>query len=176
MGLPAQRGRPGVLRSQGGRACAGGCAVSNFTAAQAKALFTAVQSYAEQLGIFQGVDLHEPWNPPGNRLFCSINLGTVRPVMSSGLAAVSLQVVLVVRVWSSALQKPLDNIDPEVLSAACSLMGAISGGFTLGGTVRDVELMAMSAQPAYVDFEGKPFRVIEISLPIIVNDAFAEAA
>ena len=150
--------------------------MSNFTAAQAKALFTAIQSYALELGIFQGVDLHEPWNAPGNRLFCSINLGTVRPVMSSGLASVSGQVVLVIRVWSSALQKPLDDIDPEVLAAACSLMGALAGGFTLGNTVRDVELMAMSAQPAYVDFEGKPFRVIEITCPIVVNDMFAEVA
>lgn len=150
--------------------------MSNFSAAQATALFTAIQSYAEELGIFTNVDLHEPWNAPGSRLFCSINLGTVRPVMSSGLAAVSLQVVLVVRVWSSALQKPLDGIDPEILSAACSLMGAFSGGFTLGGTVRDVELLAMSAQPAYVDFEGKPFRVIEVTVPIVVNDTFTEAA
>jgi hypothetical protein len=150
--------------------------MSNFTAAQAKDLFTAIQSYAEELGIFQGVDLHEPWNAPGNRLFCSINLGTVRPVMSSGLAAVSLQVVLVIRIWSSALQKPLDGIDPEILDATCLLMGAISGGFTLSGTVRDVDLMALQAQPAYVDFEGKPFRVIEVTCPIVVNDTFAEVA
>ena len=150
--------------------------MSNFTAAQAKALFTAIQSYAQELGIFEGVNLHEPWNAPGNRLFCSINLGTVRPVMSSGLAAVSGQVTLVIRIWSSALQKPLDGIDPEILSATCSLMGAIAGGFTLGNTVRDADIMVMSAQPAYVDFEGKPFRVIEISLPIIINDMFAESA
>jgi hypothetical protein len=150
--------------------------MSNFTAAQATALFTTIQSYAEQLGIFQGVNLHEPWNAPGNRLFCSINLGAVRPVLSSGLAAVSGQVTLVIRVWSSALQKPLDGIDPEILAATCSLMGAISGGFTLGQTVRDVDLMAMQAQPAYVDFEGKPFRVVEISIGIVINDMWAEAA
>lgn len=150
--------------------------MSNFTPAQAKALFTVVQSYFQELGILEGVDLHEPWNAPGNRLYCSINLGAIRPVMSSGLAAVSLQVTLVIRVWSSALQKPLDGIDPEMLSTVCSLMGALAAGFTLGNTVRDVDLMAMSAQPAYVDFEGKPFRVSEISVPIVVNDTFLEAA
>jgi hypothetical protein len=150
--------------------------VTNFTAAQARALFTAIQSMAQELGIFEGVDLHDPWSPPGSRLFCSINLGTIRPVLSSGLAAVSGQVALIIRIWSSAIQKPLDNIDPEVLAATCSLMGALAGGFTLGGTVRDVDVMAMSAQPAYVDFEGKPFRVVEISLPIVINDMFSEAA
>ena len=150
--------------------------MTNFTAAQATALFKAIQSYASELGIFTNVDLHEPWNAPGNRLFCSINLGTVRPVMSSGLAAVSGQVTLVIRVWSSALQKPLDGIDPELLSTVCSLMGAFAGGFTLGGTIRDIDLMAMSAQPAYVDFEGKPFRVCEITISLVINDMFAEAA
>jgi hypothetical protein len=150
--------------------------MTNFTAVQAKALFTAIQSQADQLGIFQGVATHDPWNAPGSRLFCSITLSTVRPVTSSGLAAVSGQVTLLVRVWSSALQKPLDSIDPEVLAAACSLMGAFAGGFTLGGTVRDIDLFAMVAQPAYVDFEGKPFRTIEIQLPIVVNDMFAETA
>jgi hypothetical protein len=149
--------------------------VTNFSPAQANALFTAIQSMAQELAIFNGVDLHEPWNAPGSRLFCTITLGTVRPVLSSGLSSVSGQVTLVIRVWSSALQKPFDGIDPEVLAAACSLMGALAGGFTLGGTVRDVELMAMSAQPAYVDFEGKPFRIIEISCPIVINDMFAEA-
>jgi hypothetical protein len=34
----------------------------------------------------------------------------------------------------------------------------------------------MSAQPAFVDFEGKPFRTMEISLPLIVNDMFSEVA
>jgi hypothetical protein len=150
--------------------------MSNFTAAQAKALFTSIQSYAQELGIFQAAETSDPRNAPGNRLFCSITLGPVRPVTSSGLAAVSLQVTLVVRVWSSELQKPYHDIDPEVLAAVCSLMGSFSGGFTLGSTVRDVDLFGMSAQPAYVDFEGKPFRVVEISVPIVVNDTFLEAS
>lgn len=150
--------------------------MSNFTAAQAKALFEAVRSYAQELGVFEAVETHDPWNAPGNRLYCSITLGPVRPVTSSGLAAVSGQVMLLVRVWSSALQRPLDSIDPEVLAAVCALMGEFAGGFTLGGTVRDIDLFAMSAQPAYVDFEGKPFRTVEIQVPVIINDMFAEVS
>ena len=151
--------------------------MTNFTAAQCTELFQAIQSYAEQLGIFQAVDTHEPLNAPGNRLYCSINLGTVRPVTSSGLNSVSGQVTLTVRVWSSELQRPLDSIDPEVLASACALMGQFAGGFTIGGTVRNIDLFGMVAQPAYVnDFEGKPFRIVEISLPIVINDLFAESA
>lgn len=151
--------------------------MSNFTAEQAAQLFSAIQSYAQELAIFNGgVGLHDPWSPPPGQLYCSISLGPVRPVTSSGLAAVSGQVTLLVRVWSSALQQPLDSIDPGVLAAVCALMGQFAGGFTLGGTVRDIDLFGMSAQPAYVDFEGKPFRTVEISVPIVINDMFEEAA
>lgn len=150
--------------------------MANFTPAQAAALFADIQSMAQELGIFQAVDTHEPENAPGNRLYCSINLGSARPVTSSGLNSVSGQVTLTVRVWSSAIQKPLDNIDPELLAAACSLMGQFSSGFSIGGTVRNIDLFAMVAQPAYVDFDGKSFKIIEISLPIVINDLFAESA
>jgi hypothetical protein len=150
--------------------------VTNFTAAQCTELFQAIQSYAEQLGIFQATDLHEPWNTPGNRLYCSITLGTVRPVTSSGLNSVSGQVTLMVHIWSSGLQKPLDNIDPEVLAATCSLMAAFAGGFTLSGTVRNIDLFGMSAEPMWSESEGKPLRVVAITLPIVVNDLFAESA
>lgn len=150
--------------------------MTNFNAAAARAIFDALKSYADQLALFQAVDTHEPLNAPGNRLYCSINLGPIVPVTSSGLASVSGRITFHVRVWSPALQRPLDDIDPEVLAAVSSLMGAFSGGFTLGGTVRDIDLMAMSAQPAYADFEGKQFRVVEITVPVIVNDMWTEVA
>ena len=150
--------------------------MSNFTPAEAKALFTAIQSMAHQLAIFRATETHDPLNAPGEGMWCSITLGAIRPA-SSGLAAVSGQVTLLVRIWSSALQKPQGNIDPDILAATCTLMAAFAGGFTLGETVRDIDLMAMTAQPAWVpDFEGKPFRVVEISLPIVINDMFTESA
>lgn len=151
--------------------------MTNFTAAEAKALFTAVQSYAQELAIFQVTETHDPWAAPSAQMFCSITLGPVRPVATvSGLSAVSLQVTLLIRVWTSAMQKPLNDIDPNVLAAICALMGQLAGGFTLGETVRNVDLFSLTAQPAYVDFEGKPMRVAEITCPVIVNDTFAEVA
>lgn len=151
--------------------------MSNFGAAQATALFTEVQSYAQALNIFQGVDLHDPWNAPGSQMFCSINLGRAKLLpTASGMISASGQVTLTVRVWSSALQRPLDGIDPGILAAACSLMGALAGGFTLNETVRNIDVFGMTAEPAYVDFEGKPFRVIEITVGIVINDMFTESA
>lgn len=152
--------------------------MSNFTAADATALFEAIRSMAKKLGVFPAdVPTHDPESPPPQgQLFCSIALGPVRAITSSGLAAVSGQVTLMVHVWSGARNRPTDSVDPAVLGATCLLMGAFAGGFTLGGTVRDIALMQMSAAPGYVNFEGKEFRVMSITLPIEVNDMFAEVA
>jgi hypothetical protein len=150
--------------------------VSNFSAADAKALFSAIRSAAKELGVFGATIGHDPENAPPSGVSCSIMLGPVKPVTSSGLAAVSGQVTLMVHVWNFAQKRPLDDVDPEVLAATCSLMGAFAGGFTLNGTVREVDLFQMSAQPGYVNFEGKEFRTMAITLPIVINDMFMESA
>jgi hypothetical protein len=148
-----------------------------FTKAQAEALYKAVQSAAAGLGLFQKVDTHEPENAPGTRLYCSITQGPfgAEPA-ASGLAAVSGKVTLIIRVWSHAMQRPLNDIDPEVLAAVAALMNALAGGFSLGGTVRDVDLLALTATPAWADFQGAQFRVMELPVPIIINDLFTEVA
>jgi hypothetical protein len=150
--------------------------MANFTAAQAQALFDSLKSAAQGLALFQGVDTHEPLNAPGNRLYCSIVLGPMRPVTSSGLAAVSGQITFDFHVWSSAMQKPYDAIDPEVLAVTASLMGVLSGELTLGGTVRNVELFSMTAQPGYLEFEGKQFRTMALTVPVVINDMWTEVA
>lgn len=152
--------------------------MSNFTAADGKALFEAIRSMAKKLGIFSGdVITHDPEaTPAAGRVWCSISLGPVKPVPSSGLAAVSGEVTLMVHVWSFAMQKPLDNVDPGVLGATCALMGAFAGGFTLNGTVREVDLFGMHAEPGYTDFEGKEIRAMAITVPLVINDMFEEVA
>jgi hypothetical protein len=150
--------------------------VSNFTAADAEALFSAIRSKAKQLAIFTATIGHDPENAPPPGVSCSIALGPVKPVLSSGLGAVSGQVTLMVHVWDFASKRPLDKVDPEVLAATCSLMGAFAGGFTLGGTVREIDLFAMTATPGYVDFADKEYRAMVISLPVIINDMFEEVA
>lgn len=150
--------------------------MSNFSAADAEDLFSKIRSIAKELAVFPAVIGHDPENAPPAGLSCSIMLGPVKPVTSSGLAAVSGQVTLMVHVWSFAQKRPLDELDPQVLAATCSLMGAFAGGFTLGGTVRDVDLFAMEAAPGYVNFQGKEFRTMQITLPVVINDMFEEVS
>jgi hypothetical protein len=154
----------------------------SFDEATAKALFSALSSTAMQTKLFQSVDTHEPWNAPGTGLYCSIILGPLKPDGSkSGLNKTTGAITFAVRVWAHAVQKPADKTDPQVLSAVATLMTAFSadldfGDFGLEGTVRNIDLMQMSAAPAWVDFGGSMFRVMDINLVVVVNDMFAQSA
>lgn len=155
-----------------------------FNQAAVIALFNEVRDTAGQLGVFQRVNGHEPVSPPGAQLSFSFWLADIKGVTSSGMAAISGVVTLTGRVYKSALAanaKEFDAIDPAILTATCDLLAAFSNGFTLGGTVRAVDLLGMhgaplSAQAAYVPMEDKRYRVTEVTIPVIINDLWTEAA
>lgn len=145
-----------------------------FDTSDVNALYAALESHALKLGIFQRVNLHEPENAPGEGLSCSIHLGPIAADgQMSGLGSVSGTITFLVMVWNSMMQKPLDGVDPAVLTAVSTLLNEYSGNFTLGGTVRDIDLLALRAEPAYVEQEGKQYRVEQITLPIAINDLWS---
>lgn len=145
--------------------------MSFFDTGDVNALYAALESHALKLGIFQRVDTHEPENAPGNGLSCTIHLGPIAADGSmSGLGSVSGTITFLVMVWSSMLQKPLEGIDPAVLTAVSTLLSEYSSSFTLGGTVRNIDLLALRAEPAFIEQEGKQFRVEQITLRIVIND------
>lgn len=147
-----------------------------FDAAASTALMQAVQSHAQKLGVFRGgVGLRAPISTPPNDLAAWITLDAVDPVVSSGLAAVSIKVTLLVHITMSLNTRPLDAVDPAVLGASAVLMNEYAGNFTLGGLVREVDIFGgLKAQAGYVMFEENPLRTVEITLPMIVNDAWTE--
>ena len=148
-----------------------------FDAAAATALFQALESHAMSLGLFARVNLHEPANAPGSKLSCSITLGPVAPYPAgSGLATVTFRFTFNVRLYSAMTQRPLDAIDPDLLAATVTLLGEYAGNFSLGGTVRDIDVLSLAANPVYLGQDGKEFRVMQITLPVIVNDVLTEVA
>jgi len=152
-----------------------------FNQAAVSPLFDEIVSVIAALGIFEDVNSHEPKSAPQSGLHASVWLDSVAPVgRASGLAAISGVVTFNVRCYGSMLQQPLDNIDPAIGTAACAVLNALSGEFTLGGTVRDIDLLGMygrslSAQAGYVNIDSKMHRIMTITVPVIVNDMFTEA-
>lgn len=154
----------------------------SFDQAAVNSLFDQVTSHAMTLGIFDRVNRHEPKNAPGNGLSCSIWVDVIRPLpQASGLASTSGLVSFHCRVTSNMLAEPQDDIDPAILTAVTTLIGEYSGHFTLGGIVRDVDLLgqfgtALAAQAGYLNQDSRLFRVMVITLPIVINDMWTQVA
>lgn len=141
-----------------------------------------LESYALALGRFERVNKHEPKNAPGSGLTLGIWLQELDPLPeASGLAATSGRVAWTERIYQNFLSEPQDAIDPTVLVAASELIGAYSNDFDLGGTIRNVDLLgahgeALKGRAAYLNASGTMFRVFDITVPLIVNDLWTQAA
>ncbi len=153
-----------------------------FNQAAVNALFDAVKTHCVNLGIFGGVATHELKSKPGNGVSAEIWGMTVHPVgQVSGLAETAGIVSFHVRIRTPMLQKPEDDIDKRLLTAAMGLIGEYSGNFTLGGSVMAVDLLGMhgesvGAQLGYLEQDGTLFRVATVTLPILIDGLWAQGA
>lgn len=147
------------------------------------AVIDKVSSYALATGRFTNVNGHEPKNAPGVDISCSVWVQQVSPVTSSGLAATSGVLLLNARIYQNFKSQPFDAIDPAVLSAATDLMGAYTGDFDFGNVanVRNVDLFGANGTPlrvqaGYVEIDRNVYRVMTITVPIVINDMFLQEA
>lgn len=144
-------------------------------------ILSAIESHAASSGHFERVNMHEPKNALGNGLTCAIWVQSIDPVPNnSGLTKTTARIAFTVRIYSNMLQEPEDMIDPNVISATESLMNAYSGDFELGGNVRNVDLLGQAGNPmaavaGYLNIGGTMYRVMDIALPLIVNDVWTQA-
>lgn len=141
-------------------------------------IFDRVVSHARALGVFGSVNSAEPKSaPPANHYATWFT--RLEPVRSSGLDSTTIRLEFTGRLYTPMLADPQDDIDATLLSSLDPLMAAYSGHFTLGGAVRQVDLLGaygpgLSAQAGYLDIDNKKFRVIEVTLPLIVNDVWSQ--
>lgn len=146
------------------------------------AIMTGVADHARRTGLFEKVNGHEPKNSPGNGLTAAAWVDTIDPVaIASGLAVTSARVAVLVRIYTNMLMEPQDAIDPNIVNAVSVLMGEYSGDFDLGGLVRNVDLLGshgvpLRAQAGYLEHDKKLYRVMTITVPLIVNDVWNQEA
>jgi len=149
----------------------------NFGPDEISAIYAGLESHAKSLSIFQHVNTEEPQASPAGGIYCSIVFGELTPyAAASGLNSTTGRLSFHVVIWSQAAKRKYDPTDPKVIAAAAALMGAYSGDFTLNGAVKNVDLMQMTASGGWVEFGGSQCRAIDITLPLVVNDMFAQEA
>ena len=143
--------------------------------------FQAIETHLLKLGHFDQVNRHEPKNAPGNKMVAAIIAGPQGPAIGSGLALTTARVEFTIRIYVNMMAQPLDGTDPDLIAATDLVINAYSGDFTLGGTIKAVDLLGMAgaplgATPGYINQDNVLYRVMDITLPLLVNDAWAQAA
>lgn len=145
-------------------------------------LSDAVCAAAQRIGHLDTVDGHEPREAPNSAMHAAFWLLSIRPARVSGLASVATCITFLGRLYVPAgdgTNLPYDEIDQQLLAATDRLMAAFIGKFTLGGRVRNVDVFGahspgLGADAGYVAFGKSNFRVMTITLPLIVNDMYEE--
>lgn len=146
-------------------------------------LIDRLASHAMASGHFDRVNQHEPKNKPGRGLTCAMWIDRIEPARGrSGLNATTARVVFNVRVYSNMIQEPQDMIDPQIMDAMDALFTAYTGDFDLGDDDRFIDVLGMTqghpmyAQSGYINIDNFVYRVLTMTVPIIVNDAWPQVA
>lgn len=146
-------------------------------------IIDAVASHALASGYFSAVNGHEPKskNPAVEGITCAVWSQLVTPIgEGSGLSVSSGRLELTVRVYTNMLAEPQDDIDPNVIDAVDALLVAYQGDLTLGGESRNVDIFGtygpgLEGKAGYIQQGPTLFRVMDIRLPIIINDLWPQA-
>lgn len=143
-------------------------------------IYTQVVSHAKRLGVFQQVLTHEPKGAPGNGITCAIWLNSLSPAPEvSGLSVTSMRLELSIRIYENFKSQPEDDIDKRLLDATSKLMDSYTGDFTLADEAMDIDLLGahgapMEAEGGYLQTDRDLYRVVVITLPIIIPDVYTQ--
>jgi hypothetical protein len=148
----------------------------------AKELTENVASVLLATGLFERVNQYEPKSAPGNGLTAAVWFTSLDPYPGgSGINATTGTYVFTIRLYTSMLSDPQDMIDPNLIDACDTLFDGFSEDYELDSSVRNIDLLgetgnSLSARSKYLDQDGKLFRIIDITLPLIVNDVWVHNA
>lgn len=144
-------------------------------------LYGQLLAAGQQSGIFKQVIAHEPRTAPQADPVLAVWLASLTPVRGvSGLAETAGRCQFAGRIYISLLAKPEDATDPALLYAASQLLAAWSAGFTLGGDVMEIDLLGAYGTPlgmeiGYIVHDEKPFRIAEITVPLVIDGLWVQA-
>lgn len=128
-------------------------------------------------GQFETVIGHEPKAAPPRTGVAAAIWNTNMRTASSGLNALSMLVEFQVRCYSSMLQEPQDDIDPRVMAGADALVQYLADTFTLNGRTRYIDFFGSDSEglrvnSGYLTQDQTPFRVVDVFIPLVINDAY----
>ena len=157
--------------------------MANFSSQAILNLFANLKTQADTSGLFQRVLGHEPRSAPGGGFSYALWLGPISPVPGlGGLTATAGRVEFQSRIYVPFLEKSEDQIETDLMRKVLQMIGFYSAEFTAGGTVYAIDLEGMHGAPleagtfGYIDLGGTICRVAELSIPVLIDNLWTQAA
>lgn len=132
------------------------------------------------LAVFDQINGHEPKSAPGRGVTAAVWVQDIMPVPAvSGLDSTSVRLELMWRLYTPMIQEAPDAIDPSMIKALDALCGAYSEDFELDGAAMEVDLLGaygdpMRARAGYLNQDGRLYRVMDLTIPLIVPDLWEQ--
>jgi hypothetical protein len=147
-----------------------------------KGLLNRAVTYASTTGHFRQINRHELKSAPKNEIrTLEVFVDRVRPVRASGLASTSAAVTIKFRIRKGFTSTPEDQIDPDIVAAADALLAVLQTHLSFGGdlNVRMVDIFGqhgdqLEAVAGYLTQDGNVYRIMDVVLPLIINDAWTQ--
>lgn len=147
-----------------------------------KATIQELASHASASGFFQDVLIGEPKSPPT----------AVKPTLSLFIQSANVVNIyldgstqevhtIMARIYRDMLQEPIDQIEYELADAAASYVEDILEEFDQRGSIREIDAAgqygsALSQTWGHVFISNQGYRVVDISIPCVVDDSITMAA
>lgn len=143
----------------------------------------AVVSDIQGSGYFDKVNQHEPKRAPGFGLTAAVWMQQLVPVPAgSGLDRTSALLVMMARFYSLMIGEPQDMIDVNLMKSTSNVIRRYHDNFDfdLDPLVRNIDIFGSAGVPfrvdaGYVEQDGTMFRVMDLTIPIIVNDVWIQS-
>ena len=114
------------------------------------------------------VGIGEPMDPPED-MHAAVFLGPYSNPATTLNGSIELRSVIV-RIYLNALEEPREEIEFKMDEAASELHSDLLGDFELGGDVRNIEPTLMTVTFGYQSIGGVMFRIVDILIPMTVDD------
>jgi hypothetical protein len=129
----------------------------------------------------EGFTDYEPEAAPGGQgLTMAAWLQSVMPVRGGhGLDSTTLRLEMQVRFYYPAGVKAQEQADTVIMQAVDAVGRAVSGAFTLGGDVMNVDLLGQygegfGGRAGYTAIDGAEYRIFTLILPLILPDMWPQ--
>lgn len=145
-----------------------------------EAIRNEIESHAASLGEFDTVLMHEPKSAPSHNFTLAVMFERLDPIPArSSLNKTTVRLSFIVRLYMNMLREPQDVIDADLLNMMSTLMAAYSGDFSLNDHISNVDLLGahgvgLIARAGYISQDRANLRVVDITLPLVINDAFSQ--